>query len=655
MNADPQDGSQIVSGSTAAEPFYFDSGDEKLFGWLHQPVSGHTADLGLVICKPFGYEVMCSHTSLRAFADSAAEMGVPALRFDYCGTGDSADIDPQADQLQVWTKDVLAAIAELQRRTGVERVCLFGLRLGALLAALTASQSKSVSSLVFIAPVISGRRYLRELRMTQLAAQLGRDPVDLTGKTTGEGKSTATGSSEFSGYTLSAATLAALLEVDLATLAPPASDILIIDADNHPGSRGWADALAEQQTRVKYLTLPGLVGMLITAPHFAQVPHEMIAAMNEWLRPFLDRDKSPPRIANHGHLGGELAVAPNILRLPGDDDADDTVTERPAIFATDAALFGIVTEPHAGEVRRRAVILLNPGADCHIGANRMHVSLARRWARRGYIVLRMDLAGLGDSGKRPGQPDNEVFSPAALDDVRAAIELVRDRYGASDITLGGLCSGAYHSLRAAVAALPVNRILLVNPENYFWQKGMRLEDLQLADVVRNPGVYRARVLSGAAWIRLLSGNVNLWRVLKVYVNRLSLALESIFRDLARLVRIHLPMDLGWELEDLAARGVRVIFIFAHGEPGMDLLKLQAGSAVKRLRDHCSVHVIDDSDHTFTHSDRRAALEAILSDELFSVNIWGPRRKRPESKRSKMAGDAPGAKTPGEGGDAGLSP
>src|SRR6202163_5118052 len=203
MNADPQDGSQIVSGSTAAKPIYFDSGDDKLFGWLHQPVSGHTADVGLVICKPFGYEVMCSHTSLRAFADSAAEMGVPALRFDYCGTGDSADIEPQADQLQVWTKDVLAAIAELQRRTGVERVCLFGLRLGALLAALAASQSESVSSLVLIAPVISGRRYLRELRMTQLAAQFGKQPVDSSGTMPAE-------ASEFSGYPLSAATLAAL-------------------------------------------------------------------------------------------------------------------------------------------------------------------------------------------------------------------------------------------------------------------------------------------------------------------------------------------------------------------------------------------------------------------------------------------------------------
>jgi alpha-beta hydrolase superfamily lysophospholipase len=642
MNADPLDWSKMVSGSTAAEPIYFDSGANKLFGWLHQPVTSPIGNVGLVICKPFGYEVMCSHTSLRAFADAAAELGVPALRFDYCGTGDSSDIDPQAEQLQVWTQDVLAAIAELKTRCAVERVCLFGLRLGALLASLAAAQSKTVSSLILIAPVISGRRYLRELRMTQLAAQLGNPPVDSPNNTTGAISADA---SEFSGYPLSAATLAALAEVDLTARPPPAPDLLVIDADNHPASRGWAEALAGQQARVKYLALPGLLGMLITPPHFAQVPQEMIAAMREWLRLFLNEERSRSPIDKQQPANRALESERKILPLPGPEHAKDrALTERPVFFATAAVLFGRVTEPRVGELRRRAVILLNPGADFHIGANRMHVSLARRWARRGYFVLRMDLAGLGDSGKRPAQPDNEVFSPAALEDIHAAIEFMRTRYGVTDITLGGLCSGAYHALRAAVAALPVNRILLINPENYFWQEGMTLADLQLADVVRNPSVYRLRVRSAAAWMRLFSGDVNVWRVMKVYINRISLALESVLRDLARLVRIHLPRDLGWELEELAARGVRVIFIFARGEPGIDLLKLQAGSSVKKLRDHCAVHVIDQSDHTFTHSDRRAALEAVLSAELFSLNRWGPRRGRRESLQRQIADGVPGGET-----------
>ena len=119
------------------------------------------------------------------------------------------------------------------------------------------------------------------------------------------------------------------------------------------------------------------------------------------------------------------------------------------------------------------------------------------------------------------------------------------------------------------------------------------------------------------------------------------------------MRIHLPRDLGWELEDLAARGVRVVFIFARGEPGMDLLKLQAGSTVKRLREHCSVHVIDNSDHTFTGSDRRAALETVLSNELFSLNRWGPLGRR-QSKKPSAAAAIPSGNAHDRGKDTELS-
>ncbi len=125
--------------SGLAEAVYFDSGDHRLFGWLHHPSGDSVATLGVVICKPFGYEAICSHRGIRGFAESLAAAGVPALRFDYLGTGDSAEIDPEADQIEAWVRDVAAAAAELRRRTGVPRVCLLGVRLGALLAMLAAA------------------------------------------------------------------------------------------------------------------------------------------------------------------------------------------------------------------------------------------------------------------------------------------------------------------------------------------------------------------------------------------------------------------------------------------------------------------------------------------------------------------------------------
>jgi hypothetical protein len=86
---------------------------------------------------------------------------------------------------------------------------------------------------------------------------------------------------------------------------------------------------------------------------------------------------------------------------------------------------------------------------------------------------------------------------------------------------------------------------------------------------------------------------------------------------------------------------------------MDLLKLQAGSTVKRLREHCSVHVIDNSDHTFTGSDRRAALETVLSNELFSLNRWGP-LGRGQPKKPAVAVAIPSGNAQTHGKDTELS-
>lgn len=429
-----------------AEPFYFDSGNHKLFGWLHHPYGDKRSNIGLVICKPFGYEAMCSHRSVRVLADAAAAIGVPSLRFDYLGTGDSANIAPDADQLEVWSKDVAAAAYELRRRTGVAHVCLLGIRLGALLAMIAARQCEILAALILVAPVISGRRYLRELRTLRLAASLGanaREPPSVA-----DWIAASAGSLRIRGFALSAATVAALRHADLSTpTVPPVREMLIIDRSGLPVARGLYDELRALDVRTEYLSLPGMVEMLMTAPHFAVVPKAMLEAVCSWL-PRLQTYTSVQIEGNMRPVNRPSVPSATSLALPGGScTANSLLTERPVFLSSDALLFGIVTEPHLGEVRRRAVILLNVGAENHIGANRMYVSLARDWAGRGYTVLRLDLRGLGDSDTIPGRPDDEVFPAAALDDIRVAIEFMRARYGASDITLGGICSGAYHSLR----------------------------------------------------------------------------------------------------------------------------------------------------------------------------------------------------------------
>ena len=605
-----------TSSSPTREPLYFKSANRTLFGWLHTPAAGAAAEVGIVVCKAFGYEAVCSHRTVRNLVDAAAAAGTPVLRFDYLGTGDSEDLEAGADQLQVWTADIVAAVSELKRRTGVKQVCLLGLRLGGTLAILAARQTQDVTALALVAPVIDARRYLKELKTSQLVGSLAAKAARSGDQRVAGSTGTPPGSLEAGGYTLYPAGIAALSQLNFNTLeAPSVRRLLVIDRDDQPSAGPWSEVMTGLGVAVDYAMLPGYVGMLMSAPQFAVTPPAVIAAFSRWLEPY----RAVGTVVTPAAAPVKRSV-PNTTMLqiavPGADPAA-CVTERALWLGEDSALFGIVTEPREGEARRRAVIFMNAGADNHTGASRMHVSLAREWASRGYVALRFDLVGIGDSDTRPGRPDDEVFPPAAVDDIRAVIELIRCRYGIGDITIGGICSGAYHSLCAAAAELPVNRVLMVNPMNFFWDYRKTLQDVQLVDLVRDPGVYRNRFRSIKSWRRVFSGEANFRRFVAVHFYRVFLSLQPLLRDAARFFHIRLPQDLGWVLKDMDTRGVRTVMVFSRGEPGLELLRVQGGLSAERLSNRCRIHIIDGADHTFTRSGPRAELAGILSAELFA--------------------------------------
>lgn len=102
-----------------------------LFG-VRSEASGEIRQTAILICNSWSAEYMRAHLGLRLFAEQLAMRGFDVLRFDYRCTGDSAG-DAADAGVELWLSDIEAAAAELRRSSGAQRLCLFGVRLGALL------------------------------------------------------------------------------------------------------------------------------------------------------------------------------------------------------------------------------------------------------------------------------------------------------------------------------------------------------------------------------------------------------------------------------------------------------------------------------------------------------------------------------------------
>lgn len=143
-------------------PVYFGTSAEPLFGVYHPSRSKGPAELGAVLCAPWGQEYMRTHRALRQLATQLNRAGIHVFRFDYFGTGDSIGASDAGTPLR-WIEDIRSAADELKDTAGIEKLSFVGLRLGATLAAAAAEGRDDVQSLVLWDPVLDGEDYLKDL------------------------------------------------------------------------------------------------------------------------------------------------------------------------------------------------------------------------------------------------------------------------------------------------------------------------------------------------------------------------------------------------------------------------------------------------------------------------------------------------------------
>lgn len=153
-------------------PFFFSQQGQRLFGMLHQPADMAPNARCWVFCHPFAEEKLWAHRVFVSMARELAGRGMPVLRFDYRGYGDS-DGDFEQFTLADHVDDIKTAIAELQKRIpATSRVNLLGLRYGATLAMLAAEDNPVVERLVLWDPIVDMQQYLLDQLRSNLTTQM---------------------------------------------------------------------------------------------------------------------------------------------------------------------------------------------------------------------------------------------------------------------------------------------------------------------------------------------------------------------------------------------------------------------------------------------------------------------------------------------------
>jgi exosortase A-associated hydrolase 1 len=146
------------------------------------------------------------------------------------------------------------------------------------------------------------------------------------------------------------------------------------------------------------------------------------------------------------------------------------------------------------------VLMVMGGTQTRVGSHRMYERLANALAERDFPCFRYDRRGVGDSsGDDPGFRDSEL-------DLEAAAEAFRSEAPEVERVIGfGLCDGAT-TLALHGAAARLDGLILVNP----WLVEAEAGEMAPAAVRAH---YRERLLSGAAWKKLLTGGVNLGKLI----------------------------------------------------------------------------------------------------------------------------------------------
>jgi len=271
--------------------------------------------------------------------------------------------------------------------------------------------------------------------------------------------------------------------------------------------------------------------------------------------------------------------------------------EEACLFGSARSLVGVITDPAGAGTPSQlpGVILLNSGIVHRVGLNRLHVKLARNLAARGFVTMRFDFSGIGDSLARQ---DNLPMRKSSLSETQEAMNYLGATRGIDRFVLMGICSGAGIALKAAcvdprvVGVVPVNSRGSLSGPNA--DPGSHLRNRALLRHYRRIAFSSSFQVNN--WLRALTGKVNY----RMFVSATSSCLMSFFslRKQPSFAGVGHPFQS--DVRSLLERGVRLLFIHAEGDEGLDFVQMVLGNEVKQWSNskEFRLEIIEGANHTF---------------------------------------------------------
>lgn len=562
-------------------------------GWLH-PAAGNR---GVIICAAQGYEELCTHRPMRGLAERFATAGMPTLRFDYPGTGDSTGDEHDPARVRAWLDSIRAAANYLRGRVGVEEIAIVGLRIGATLGAIAAAELGDVEALALMAPPVSGRAYVREIQafstmftpMPEGAAPPA-DPDDL----------------QATGFLLSATTVADLKALGLLKLARrPGKRVMLLHRPDAAPEKKLAARLRELDADVSEITFDGFSELMDEVCYGQRLPHAIFTRLTDWL------------------AEGAKKTAQVIVPATAASVAFDSFSEEAVTFGEAGRLFGVLTEPSAPSFEGfvPTVLFLNTGHHHHVGFGRMAVNMARKLAAEGIPSLRFDAAGLGDSDAMPGRAEGVIYSTEACADVSDAISMLEAR-GYRNHVVVGHCSGAHLAFHSTVVDQRIAAQVLMNLQVFIWGENDTLET-----VIRARRRTGREILADAwraihqpqTWHRLMRGEKRDRELARALLGRAArVARDKVVKVGIRLLGANAPVSPveGW-FRAIDARGAHTLLLYSAGDDGLaerDQHLGEGGHALATMRT-VRTRILDNADHLLSPRETQERVAAILSTFL----------------------------------------